>query len=139
MSDHSGFRATASALLQKNGRSATLSLKTTSPAAKPWEPAANVVVPLSVIMLFFPTTLRDDKGTVIPGNFQRCYFASSDAEEAWAAWYAANAPSVDPVPDFPKLTTKDTITDGGREYQIVRLAEVKPGEQSILFDVLIAG
>lgn len=140
MSDHSSFRATASALLQKHGRPSTLSLKSTSPgAAKPWEPNANVEVNLNIVIMFFPTTLRDDKGTVIPGNFQRAYFASSDAEEAWAEWYATNAPSVDPVPEFPKLTTKDTIVDDGRVYQFVRMNEVKPGEQSILFDITIAG
>lgn len=139
MSDHSSFRATASALLQKHGRPSTLSLKSTSAGAKPWEPNANVVIPLDLIIMFFPVTLRDDKGTVIPGNFQRAYFASADAEAAWAEWYATNAPSVDPAPAFPKLTTKDTITDGGREYQFVRMNEVKPGEQSILFDITIAG
>lgn len=139
MSDHSSFQNTASRLLQKNGRSVTLTLKSTVPGAKPYEPAANLEIPLSVIALIFPIQLRDDKGTVIPGNFQRAYFASIDAVAAWEAWYAANAPSVDPVPEFPKLTTKDTITDGDRVFQFVRQAELKPGDQSILFDITLAG
>lgn len=138
MSDHSGFRATASALLQKHGRSAVLSQKMASPGPTPWEPGANVVVPLTAIMLFFPTTLRDDKGSVIPGDFQKCFVASADLETAFAAWIEVNAPSLEGTP-MPKITTKDTITDNGKEFRIVRVNDVKPGDQSILYEITIAG
>lgn len=138
MSDHSSFQNTASKLIQKNGRSAVLTLKMAVAGAEPWEPAANVEVPLTVKMLIFPTVMKDDKGTVIPGNFQRVYVSSIDLEAEFQAWLEVNAPSMvgDPM---PKITTKDTITDSGREYQIVRPSEVKPGDQSILFDMTVAG
>jgi len=137
MSDHSSFVTLASRLLQKNGRSSTLTLRTTVPGSNPWDIATTTDIPLTVIMMFVPTTVKDDKGTVIPGNFQRCYFASADAETAYAAWVLANAPSLDD--SLPTLTTKDVITDGDREYRIVRISQLKPGDQSILYDILVAG
>jgi hypothetical protein len=137
MSDHSSFVTLASRLLQKNGRSSTLTIRTTTPGANPWDIAVTTDIPLTVIMMFVPTTVKDDKGTIIPGNFQRCYFASADAEAAYADWVLTNAPSLDD--SLPILTTKDVITDGDREYRIVRLGQLKPGDQSILYDLLVAG
>jgi len=139
MSDHVSFQALAKRLLEKNGRVAVLSIRATAEGAKPWDITQSAPVNLNVTMLFFPTVVRDDKGTVIPGNFQRVYLAYTSIETAWEEWYATNAPSVDPVPAVPKLTTKDVVIDGGREYRVVRPGEVKPGDQSILYDMLIAG
>lgn len=139
MSDHASFQALAKRLLEKNGRVAVLSFRATTEGAKPWQIAQASPVNLNVKMLFFPTVMRDDKGTVIPGNFQRAYLAYTSIEEAWADWHETNAPSVDPVPPVPKLTSKDVVIDGGREYRVVRPGEVKPGDQSILYDILIAG
>lgn len=139
MSDHASFQALAKRLLEKNGRIAVLSIRATAEGAKPWEITQSAPVNLNVTMLFFPTVMRDDKGTVIPGNFQRVYLAYTSIETAWTDWYETNAPSVDPIPDVPKLTSKDVVIDDGREYRIVRPGEVKPGDQSILYDMLIAG
>lgn len=139
MSDHASFQALAQRLLGKNGRMCVLSIRVTTEGSKPWEITQSVPVNLNVKMLMFPTVMRDDKGTVIPGNFQRAYLASTSIDDAWAEWYETNAPSVDPVPERPKLTSKDVVIDGGREFRIVRPSEVKPGDQSILYDMLIAG
>lgn len=139
MSDHASFQNTAKTLLEKHGRICVLSIRATVEGAKPWNISHTAPIDLNVKMLLFPTVMRDDKGTVIPGNFQRCYVASTSIDAAWEEWYATNAPSVDPVPDRPKLTSKDVVIDGGREYRITRPSEVKPGDQSILYDMLIAG
>jgi hypothetical protein len=96
-------------------------------------------IPLTITMMFVPTTLKDDKGTIIPGNFHTCYFASADAEDAYAAWVLAYAPSLD-GDSLPILTTKDFITtDDMRAFRIVRIDQLKPGDQSILYELLVAG
>jgi hypothetical protein len=138
MSDHQDFRDTASELLQENGRSVTLSLRTTVAGAKPWEPGSNSVINLTVIALVFPMVMKDDKGTVIPGNFNGCFIASQDIDQAYETWVDGNAPSLSGTPT-PKLTTKDVIVDGNREFRIIRVEEIKPGDQTILYELLMGG
>jgi hypothetical protein len=117
---YAGLQTKALALLEKFGRSVTLTKKggaTPSAAGSPWE-GGSVASPTTATATAVFTAISKDlvDGDRIRLTDQGCYLAGSVTE---------------PVPG-------DTITDGSTVYQVLAPVQtIKPGDTALLYQLVV--
>lgn len=115
MSDlYTRLAAVALAQIQDKGRTVTLS----TPGTDVYSPSAGTFTPGTPTTqtpkaLFTNFTLHEIDGDLIRSDDKKCLIAATSLTAA--------------------PTDKDTITDGGLEYSVLPIEEIKPGDTAILY------
>lgn len=122
MAEYDSVRALATRLIAKKGKTITLnqvSDDTLPSASRPWDPAdVKVSVPVNVKGVIVPILRAKVDDTLVRVNDKIAYI------------------SAEAIEDF-EVSLKDTITISGTVHRIIEITDISPGDQKVLYILLL--
>ena len=117
MARFDSLRIVATRLIAKNGRDVQVIKRSESAPAdanRPWEPTDADPDPITVKCVLIPFSIKEVDGSTVLARDKLAYISAQDIGDI-------------------EISPKDVIIDGNRQYRLIEVEDISPGEQKILY------